>query len=143
MVRLNLIGPERPEETDNGRTERDWKKAIPPWMTMALLMLTLPIIGGLAARLLQAEDDKYVRLEAATRNARDVYTAGLSERLASVEAEQRSLKEAVADTKLAVSATNKALEKVGPQIQALALTNERLSTRVESLTSELEARRVR
>lgn len=120
------IRTEKPERDP----DREWQKSIPPWALLALLSLSTTGVGWLVGRLDKAQDKQLAQLETATKNARDVYVAGLSERLATVEADVRVLKESTQQT-------NSSMNKVIYEIKALAVTNERLSTKVESLTSEI------
>ena len=129
MVKLNLLQAGQRDEL----VPRDWKKAVPPWVLLGMLSLSTAAIGWLTGRLDRAEDHKLAQLEAATRNARDVYVAGLSERVATVEADVRQMKDATKQT-------NDSISRVIGEMKSLAISNERLATKVESMTAELARR---
>jgi hypothetical protein len=59
--------------------------------------------------------------------------AGLSERVATVEADMRAMKDATKQT-------NDSIARVIGEMKSLSISNERLATKVESLTAELARR---
>lgn len=117
--------------------EREWKKAIPPWVLLALLSVCTTAIGWLGGKLDRVQDTanrqqekQLAQLEQATKNARDVYVAGLSERVATVEADVRVLKDATRQT-------NDSIGRMVAEMKSLTVANERLATRVEFMTAQM------
>jgi hypothetical protein len=119
---LDRIGPTAPHEKED--TSRDWKKAIPPWALLGLLMCALTVAGWLWGRVDKLQDRQLATLEAATRDAEARYVSGLSDRIAVVETDVRVLKDSWKQFQDSNAETTRALK-------ALTVQNARLATEVE------------